>query len=71
VITNLLTEGGRQGARVIGATGVNNRTGQFYIFQAKATILATGGAGRLYHFAPELTAAARWAARTVRVPAMP
>ena len=27
VITGLLTEGGRQGARVVGATGVNMRTG--------------------------------------------
>jgi succinate dehydrogenase/fumarate reductase flavoprotein subunit len=56
--TSLLTERGVQGARVVGATGVNNRTGEFYVFRAKATIIATGGAGRLYLFAPELTAAA-------------
>lgn len=37
-ITSLLTEGGNQGTRVIGATGLNNRTGEFYIFKAKATI---------------------------------
>jgi succinate dehydrogenase/fumarate reductase flavoprotein subunit len=39
--TSLLTEGGRQGARVVGATGVNTRTGEFYIFKAKATVLST------------------------------
>ena len=58
MVTSLLTEGGKQGVRVVGATGVNTRTGEFYIFRAKATIVATGGAGRLWQFAPELTAAA-------------
>jgi succinate dehydrogenase/fumarate reductase flavoprotein subunit len=56
VATSLLTEKGKQGARVIGATGVNTRTGEFYIFRAKATIIATGSAGRLWQFAPQLTA---------------
>jgi len=37
-VTSLLTEGGKQGARVVGATGLHNRTGEFYIFKAKATI---------------------------------
>jgi len=54
--TSLLTEDGRQGARVVGATGIHTRTGEFYIFRAKATIIATGGAGRLFQFTPELTA---------------
>src|SRR5208283_205277 len=57
VITSLLTEGGRQGARVVGATGVNMRTGEFYVFKSKATIVASGGGGRLFSFAPEVTAA--------------
>ena len=57
VVTSLLTEGGKQGTKVIGATGVNTRTGEFYVFKSKATIIATGGAGRLWSFAPELTAA--------------
>ncbi len=58
VVTSLLTEGGRQGARVVGATGVNSRTGEFYVFKSKATIIATGGSrSRLFSFAPELTAA--------------
>ena len=42
--TSLLTEKGIQGARVVGATGVNTRTGEFMIFKAKATILCTAGA---------------------------
>jgi succinate dehydrogenase/fumarate reductase flavoprotein subunit len=46
--TGLLTEKGIQGGRVIGATGVNNRTGEFMIFRSKATILATAGAGSIW-----------------------
>ena len=36
--TGLLTKGGR----VIGATGVNMRTGEFHVLKAKAVIIATG-----------------------------
>ncbi len=43
-VTSLLTEGGRQGARVVGATGVNVRTGEFTVFKANATVLCTGKA---------------------------
>ncbi len=43
MVTSLLTEGGIQGARVIGATGFNNRTGEFLIFKSKAAVLATAG----------------------------
>jgi succinate dehydrogenase/fumarate reductase flavoprotein subunit len=46
--TSLLTENGQQGARVVGATGLNNRTGEFLIFKAKATILATAGSGGVW-----------------------
>jgi hypothetical protein len=56
MVTSLLTEDGEQGSRVIGATGVETRTGEFYVFRAKATVIATGGAGRLYDFEPEVTA---------------
>jgi succinate dehydrogenase/fumarate reductase flavoprotein subunit len=59
--TSLLTEGGQQGARVVGATAVDARTGEFYVFRAKATIIATGGAGRLGLFAPEITASSSMA----------
>ena len=54
-ITSLLTENGIKGSRVIGATGVNDRTGEFYIFKAKAVVIATGGGGRLGSFAPDMT----------------
>ena len=43
MVTSLLTEGGIQGARVIGATGFNNRTGEFIVFKSKAAVLATAG----------------------------
>ncbi len=39
--TSLLSEGGIQGGRVVGATAVNNRTGEFIVFKAGATILCT------------------------------
>jgi succinate dehydrogenase/fumarate reductase flavoprotein subunit len=56
--TSLLTEGGRQGSRVVGATGVNIRTGEFYIFKAKATLLATAQPLRLWIFSTELQGSA-------------
>ncbi len=52
--TSLLTEGGKTGARVVGATGVNVRTGEFYIFKAKATVMSAGGATRIWIFSSEL-----------------
>jgi len=53
--TSLLTEKGKQGVKVVGATGVNVRTGEFYVFKAKASVLAMAGAGRLGVFSTELT----------------
>ncbi len=52
--TSLLTEGGKQGARVVGATGVNTRTGEFYIFKTKATVMTTGSPSGLWIFSTEL-----------------
>jgi succinate dehydrogenase/fumarate reductase flavoprotein subunit len=52
--TSLLTEHGRQGARVLGATGVNVRTGEFYVFRAKATVLALAHPRREWVFSTEL-----------------
>ncbi len=52
--TSLLTEGGVQGTRVVGATGFDNRTGEFIIFKSKATILATAIAGSIWVFNTEL-----------------
>ncbi len=49
---SLLTKGGKQGARVIGATGVNVRTGKLYIYKAKATILCMARPTRIWLFSP-------------------
>jgi len=43
MITNLLTEDGRQGARIVGATGFSEETGEFYVFSAKSVVLSTAG----------------------------
>ena len=55
MVTSLLTEGGRQGARVAGATGFNVRTGEVYIFQGKATVLCLSRPERQWVFSTELT----------------
>jgi succinate dehydrogenase/fumarate reductase flavoprotein subunit len=52
--TSLLTDKGLQGARVVGATGLNGRTGEFLIFKAKATILATAGSGGVWNIDTEI-----------------
>jgi len=56
--TSLLTEGGKPGSRVVGATGVNVRTGEFYVFKAKATVLSTAGPSGIWIFSTELVGAA-------------
>ena len=52
--TSLLTEGGKQGARVVGATGVNVRTGEFYTFKSKATIVGGARPQRVWTFMSEM-----------------
>ena len=54
MITSLLNKDGENGNPVIGAVGFHNRTGEFYVFQAKATVLATAKPLRLWEFATEL-----------------
>jgi len=54
MVTSLLTEGGVQGARLVGATGFNNRTGEFMIFKSKAAVLATAGNYSLWFLNTEL-----------------
>jgi succinate dehydrogenase/fumarate reductase flavoprotein subunit len=54
MVTSLLTEGGVQGARVVGATGFNDRTGEFMIFKSKAAVLATSGSSSLWILNTEL-----------------
>jgi succinate dehydrogenase/fumarate reductase flavoprotein subunit len=53
--TSLLTEKGLQGARVVGATGVNARTGEFMIFKSKAAILCSSSGGSLWLISTELS----------------
>lgn len=48
--TSLLTEGGRPGARCIGALGFHTRTGAFYQFSAKAVIMAMSRPARVWLF---------------------
>ena len=45
---NTLTELLKDGDRVAGAIGYRRADGRFVVFRAKATILATGGWGRMY-----------------------
>jgi succinate dehydrogenase/fumarate reductase flavoprotein subunit len=53
--TSLLTEKGLEGARVVGASGVNARTGEFITFKAKATILCSAAGGSLWLLNTELS----------------
>jgi succinate dehydrogenase/fumarate reductase flavoprotein subunit len=50
--TNLLTEEGKQGGKIVGAVGVNGRTGEFIIFKAMATILCMSRPTRIWLFSP-------------------
>ena len=50
MVTSLLTEGGRQGGRVLGACGVDCRSGAFYVFEAKASIMAMSRPARIWLF---------------------
>jgi succinate dehydrogenase/fumarate reductase flavoprotein subunit len=52
--TSLLNEGGVPGAQVVGATGLNDRTGEFMVFKAKATILCMAGPGSIWVFNTEM-----------------
>ena len=51
--TMLLTEGGKAGNRIVGATAINNRTGKFYVISAKATVLCTRSPVRLWSWGSE------------------
>ena len=57
MMTSLLTEGGKAGAPVVGATGINTQTGEFYVFSAKSVIISCGGiAAQTWSFNTELFA---------------
>lgn len=55
MITSLLTENGKQGSRIAGATGFSMETGEFYVFQAKCVIIASGYVFGCWTFSTELT----------------
>lgn len=50
--TSLLTQKGKQGQRVTGATAINGRTGEFFVFKARATILCMSRPTRVWLFSP-------------------
>lgn len=52
--TSLLTEGSKKGSRVVGATGVNVRTGEFTTFKAKTTVMCLSRPQRIWQFSSEL-----------------
>jgi succinate dehydrogenase/fumarate reductase flavoprotein subunit len=54
MITSLLTEGGKVGARVCGATGVDIRTGEFYVFKCKAAVVSCGCPSGIWIYNTEL-----------------
>ncbi|OGO22980.1 MAG: hypothetical protein A2Z28_04725 [Chloroflexi bacterium RBG_16_51_9] len=58
MVTGLLTEGGKAAARVIGAMGVNVRTGEFFIVNAKATIMSAAQYSGIWVFNTELSGSA-------------
>jgi succinate dehydrogenase/fumarate reductase flavoprotein subunit len=55
MITGLMTEGGKQGTRVVGATGISMETGAFYVFKAKSILIASGYVCSVWTFSTELT----------------
>lgn len=55
MITSLLTRGGRQGERCIGATGIHTRTGKFFIFRSKSTIMCLSRPARIWMFSSDHT----------------
>ncbi|MBS1232303.1 MAG: FAD-dependent oxidoreductase, partial [Bacteroidetes bacterium] len=54
MVTSLLTESGKQGNRIIGATGLHSRTGKFYIFRSKAIIMCLSRPARIWLFSASL-----------------
>ncbi len=55
MITSLLTAPAGEGSKVIGATGVDVRTGEFYLFKAKATVDCMAFNQASWVFSSELT----------------
>ncbi|MBK9388955.1 MAG: FAD-binding protein [Bacteroidetes bacterium] len=55
MVTSLLTQSGNQGNRCIGATGLHTRTGKFYIFSSKSTIMCLSRPARIWMFSSDHT----------------
>lgn len=54
MVTSLLTQNGKVGEKVIGATGINTRTGKFHVFRGKTSILAMSRPARIWLFSSGL-----------------
>jgi succinate dehydrogenase/fumarate reductase flavoprotein subunit len=52
--TSLLSEGGAQGARIVGAAAVHARTGKFFVLRAKATVLCMSRPSRIWLFSTDM-----------------
>lgn len=50
MVTSLLTEDGKVGSKCIGATGIHTRTGAFYVFSGKASIVTMSRPARVWLF---------------------
>jgi succinate dehydrogenase/fumarate reductase flavoprotein subunit len=54
MVTSLLNQGGKQGAGVVGAIGINVLTGEFFVFKGKASVISMAQASRNWMFSTEL-----------------
>jgi hypothetical protein len=54
MINALLSEGGRQGARVTGAVGFSKCTGEAFVFRAKSVVMTTGCPSGIWIYNNEL-----------------
>lgn len=54
MVTSLLTERGMQGGRCIGATGIHARTGKYFVFRGKASIMCMSRPARIWLFSASL-----------------
>ncbi len=54
MVTSLLTDKGEIGGKVVGATGIHTRTGEFMVFKAKASVMAMSRPARIWLFNPAM-----------------
>lgn len=50
MVTSLLTKDGKHGADCVGAAGFHTRTGKYYLFNARATVMAMSRPARIWLF---------------------